>query len=207
MPILTSTIPDKERGEDDPHMVGYARVSMNDQSTQRQVDELVLAGVAAVDIFSDTGTGANMDRPGWEACTKDLQVGDILVVHSLDRLSRDVIDTMTTLKELREKGVRVKILTMDVDSDTPIGRFMLAQMAAFAEFERDTIRERTLHGLEKARARGVFGGSKPKWTDEQVKAAMERAKGNAERVSKILGCSIVTAKRRMAAIRRAEADG
>ena len=206
VPILTSTIPDKIRGDDEPHRVGYARVSTGDQSLQRQVDELVLAGVAAVDVFSDVATGGNMDRPGWEACTKDLRIGDVLVLYSLDRLSRDNIDILTTMKELRERGVRVKILTLAVDSNTPIGRYMIANMAAFAEYERDMIRERTIHGLEKAHARGVFGGSKPKWTNEQVLAAMERANGNMEKARVFLGCSIVTMKRRMAAINKAKKD-
>jgi len=207
VPILSSTIPDKIRGDDEPHHVGYARVSTGDQSLQRQVDELVLAGVAAVDVFSDVETGSHMERPGWDSCVKDLQVGDVLVIYSLDRLSRDAADTLNTLRMLNDKGVRVRILTMDVDSQTPIGRLMLTFMAGYAQFERDVIMERTLHGLAKARARGVFGGSKPKWTDEQVRAAMDRANGNAEGVAKLLKCSIVTAKRRIAAIRKADADG
>ena len=154
-PILTSTVPDKPRGPDDPPIFGYARVSMSDQSNQRQVDELVSAGVAAVDIFSDTGTGATMDRPGWEDLVKQLEPGDVLVIHSIDRLSRNLVDTMTTLDMLHKRGVRVKVLTMDFDSTTPMGKFVFAMLSAFSQFERDVIHERTMHGIAKARERGV----------------------------------------------------
>jgi DNA invertase Pin-like site-specific DNA recombinase len=90
VPILTSTVPNKPRVTDDPHMVGYARVSTHDQNLQRQVDELVKYGVHAHDIFSDKSSGKDMEREGWQACWKDLQEGDILVVHSLDRLARNL---------------------------------------------------------------------------------------------------------------------
>ena len=198
VPILTSLIPDKEGGPDEPHMVGYARVSTDEQNAQRQVDELVLAGVAAVDVFSDKGTGANMDRPGWDACTKDLRAGDILVIHSLDRLSRNLVDTMQTLKALNDRGVRVKVLTMDFDSTTPMGRFVFSMMAAFAQFERRVIVERTLHGLAAARARGVYGGASKKYTDEAIREAVG-ALGVVGAARK-LGASKVTIIRRMKAM-------
>ena len=133
-PYLTSTVPDKPRGPDDPPMYGYARVSMDSQSTQRQVDELVQAGVWAEDIYSDTGTGANMDRPGWEDVVRVLEPGDVLVIHSLDRLSRNLVDTMTTLDAMNKRGIRVKVLTMDFDSTTPMGRFVFAILSAFSQF-------------------------------------------------------------------------
>jgi DNA invertase Pin-like site-specific DNA recombinase len=134
VPIVTSTIPNKKRKPGEPHMVGYARVSMNDQSAQRQIDDLVQSGVANVDIFTDTETGKHMDRSGWRSCVRDLQAGDILVIHSLDRLSRNLVDTMTVLQELNENGIRLKVLTLDFDSQTPMGRFVFAMMGAFAHY-------------------------------------------------------------------------
>lgn len=196
-PILTSTVPDKPRGPDDPPIFGYARVSMSDQSNQRQVDELVAAGVAAVDIFSDTGTGATMDRPGWEDLVKQLEPGDVLVIHSIDRLSRNLVDTMTTLDMLHKRGVRVKVLTMDFDSRTPMGRFVFSMLSAFSQFERDVIHERTMHGLAKARERGVMGGSKMKWSVEAVVAAV-KAHGSYKNAAAKLGCKEITVKRKMA---------
>src|SRR4051812_12069298 len=99
-PLLTFTseIPWKPRADDAPMMVGYVRVSMSHQNTQRQVDDLVAHGVAPVDIFGDKASGRDMERPGWKACMRDLQPGDILVIHSLDRLSRNLIHTMNSLQ-------------------------------------------------------------------------------------------------------------
>lgn len=184
-------------------MVGYVRVSTNDQTNQRQVDELVQAGVSPIDIFGDEASGATMERPGWEACGRELREGDILVIHSLDRLSRDLVHTMTTLRELNERGVTVKVLTMDFDSRTPMGRFVFSMMAGFAQFERDIILERTAHGLAKARERGVFGGAVQKFSDEAIARAHKRG-GNIEQAAKLLKCSIPTIKRGLARIREAE---
>lgn len=210
-PLLsfTSSVPWRGRADDEPMMVGYVRVSTNDQTNQRQVDELVHAGVSPIDIFGDEASGATMERPGWAACGRELREGDILVIHSLDRLSRDLVHTMTTLRELNERGVTVKILTMDFDSRTPMGRFVLAQMAAFAQFERDIILERTAHGLAKARERGIKGGAVQKYSDDAILKAWKRA-GNIEKAAKLLKCSEPTIKRGLARLRLAkklEAEG
>lgn len=182
--------------------VGYVRVSTGDQTTQRQVDELVHAGVSPIDIFGDEASGATMERPGWEACTRELREGDILVIHSLDRLSRDLVTTMTTLKELNDRGVTVRVLTMDFDSRLPIGRFVFSVMAAFAQFERDVIMERTLHGLRRARERGRVGGAVKKFTDDQIRSAYERA-GSIPKAAKLLNCSEPTIKRGLARLEAA----
>lgn len=201
---FTSTVEWKERGPDDPMMVGYVRVSTDDQTTQRQVDELVKAGVHPTDIFGDKATGAHMDRPGWFNCARDLQPGDVLVIHSLDRLSRDLVNTMLTLKELNERGITVKVLTMDFDSRTPMGRFVFAMMGAFAQFERDVIMERTLHGLARARERGRVGGAQKRYTPEAIQEAYDKA-GTVKAAAKRLGCSEITVKRGMAEARAARA--
>lgn len=200
MPLLTSMIPDRPKVEGEPHMIGYARVSMSDQKTQRQVDDLVSAGVSVNDIYSDVGTGAHMERPGWELCVKQLEPGDILVIHSLDRLSRDLVHTMTALRQLNERGISIKVLTMDFDSRKPMGRFVFSIMAAFSQFEREIILERTIHGLQKARERGVFGGRELRWTDEQIEAAVLRY-GTQKAAAKKLGAAEITIKRRMKAIK------
>lgn len=172
VPVVTSTVPDRERRPDEPHMVGYARVSMSDQNNQRQIDELVRFGVAAVDVFTDVASGKNMDRPGWEACWKDLREGDLLVIHSLDRLGRDLLEVVKTIRALHDKGANLKVLSMDIDTRTPVGQLIFHVMAAFAQFERELILERTRHGLAKARERGVVGGRQRKWTDEQIEEAV-----------------------------------
>jgi DNA invertase Pin-like site-specific DNA recombinase len=198
-PLLTftSTVPWKPRADDAPMMVGYVRVSMSHQNTQRQVDDLVRAGVAAIDIFGDMASGKDMDRQGWKACVRDLQAGDVLVIHSLDRLSRDLVHTMKTLQDLAENGVRLKVLTLDFDSQTPMGRFVFAMMAAFAQFERETIHARTVHGLDSARARGIIGGRRVQWSKAQVRAAYKKH-GTYEKTASALGCSRITVIRKVA---------
>jgi len=154
------------------HMMGYARVSTNDQNNQRQIDELVAFGVDPRDIFTDTASGRNMKRPGWEACWKDVRAGDLLVIHSIDRLGRDLVEVVQTVRALHQKGANLKVLAMDIDTRTPTGMLMFHFVAAMAEWERALMLERTKHGLQKARERGRVGGAKSEFTDEQIMAAI-----------------------------------
>jgi DNA invertase Pin-like site-specific DNA recombinase len=207
-PILTSTVPDKKKGPDDPHMVGYARVSTSEQSLQRQVDELVKYGVAAVDIFSDKASGKNMDRVGWQHCWLDLQPGDILVVHSLDRLGRNLREVIEIEAQLREKGVTLKALAQDINTGTAAGRLIFHILLTVAQFEREWSLERTMHGLQKARERGVTGGVPKRVPDEDVIAAVTKYGGRSVagaigKAAKDLGYSKVTIMRRLDAIERA----
>ena len=141
-----------------PFLVGYARVSTDDQDCQRQIDALVEYGVARADIFTDKASGANMDRPGWQALWKDIREGDTVVILSLDRLGRDVLQILQTVEAMKERGVKLKVLVGGLDFQTPIGRFVFTVMAGFAQLERELIHERTMHGLAKARERGTIGG-------------------------------------------------
>lgn len=176
-------------------MVGYARVSTSDQNNQRQIDELVKAGVAAIDIFSDTASGRTMARQGWRDCWRDLESGDILVVHAGDRLGRDLVEVMTVLRDLHQKGIHLKILTMDLDTRTPVGRLAFSVMATFAQFERELMLERTKHGLQKARERGVVGGAKKRFTDTQIEGAVRKFGVNG--AARALKASKTTIVRRM----------
>jgi DNA invertase Pin-like site-specific DNA recombinase len=156
------------------HMIGYARVSMNDQDNRRQIDALTKFGVDERDIYTDKASGKDEARPGWQACWKDLTAGDLLVVVSIDRLGRSLIEVTQTLKALHAKGCDLKILARDIDTRTPMGRVIFGVLAAFAEMERELIRERTLFGLAAARARGRFGGAAKQISDEQVREAIAR---------------------------------
>ncbi len=156
------------------HMVGYVRVSMSDQDNRRQKDELVRFGVNPRDIWEDKASSRDMERPGWKACWLDLREGDLLVVQSIDRLGRSLVEVAQTLKALHEKGCDLKILSMDIDTRNPMGRFIFGVMAGFAEMERELIRERTLSGLAAARARGRKGGAKRQVSDDQIRAAIAR---------------------------------
>lgn len=187
-------------------MVGYVRVSTSDQDTQRQVDELVRAGVHPDDIWGDKASGATMDRDGWNGCLRDLQAGDVLVVHSLDRLSRDTLDTLATFRMLAERGVRVRVLNMDLNTDTPIGRFALTVFAAFAQLERDMALDRTRSGLARARERGIVGGAIKRFSDEAIGEAYQ-IEGTLEKAAKRLGCSRITVIRGLERLRSARAAG
>jgi DNA invertase Pin-like site-specific DNA recombinase len=103
---------------------------------------------------------------------------------------------MTVLQELNENGVRLKVLTLDFDSQTPMGRFVFAMMGAFAQFKRETIHQRSIRGLQKARERGVIGGAAPRWTDKQILSAVKQH-GTYDKAAKALKCSRITIIRRM----------
>jgi DNA invertase Pin-like site-specific DNA recombinase len=181
-------------------LVGYVRVSTSDQSIQRQVDELVKYGVALVDIYADTASGKNLDRPGWELCWKQLEPGDVLVVHSLDRLGRNLLEVIQLEKQIQAKGCTLKVLAQDINTSTPTGRLIFHILMTVAQFEREWNLERTMHGLQKARERGVKGGALPKFNDEEIAAAMEKNSYNLRLAAKAVGCSKVTMMRRWQSI-------
>lgn len=141
-------------------LIGYARVSTVDQSLDLQIDALNKAGCER--IFQEKVSGrAKVKRPEFEKCLEFLRQGDVLVVWKLDRLGRNVKQLMSFAEELNEKGIGLKILTMDIDTTTPTGRLLFTILAGLAEMEHDLLLERTKAGLDAARARGRVGGRKP----------------------------------------------
>lgn len=155
-------------------LIGYARVSTNDQNNESQIDRLLHFGVEPAAIFQDKASGKNMARPGWKNCWKELRDGDVLVVTAIDRLGRDLIEVVQTVKALHDKGADLKVLSMDLDTRTATGRLIFAIIAAMAQWERELIVERTVNGLAAARARGKTGGRKAVLSDSQVAEAMTR---------------------------------
>ena len=146
-------------------LIGYARVSKADgsQSLDLQKDALSAAGVPESQIYSDHASGKKDDRPGLEACLKSLRAGDILVVWKLDRLGRSLHHLVKTVAMLTERDVGLKVLTGQgaaIDTTTAAGRLSFGIFAALAEFESELIHERTMAGLQAARARGRTGGRK-----------------------------------------------
>jgi DNA invertase Pin-like site-specific DNA recombinase len=197
-PLLafSSTVPVREREEDAPHFVGYVRVSMSDQNNQRQGDELAKFGVNPIDVFGDKASGKDMERPGWHACLRELQEGDWLVVWSIDRLGRNLEEVIRVERELREKGVTLKALAQDINTSTAAGRLIFHILVTVAQFEREWSNERSMHGLLKARERGVSGGRSKTYTDKQIIDAMAKAKNNYERAAKVIGARKITMIRR-----------
>lgn len=153
-------------------IVGYARVSTQDQNLELQLDALEKAGCEQT--FQEKITGKNKERPELETCMKMLREGDVLVVWKLDRLARSLKDLIEIVSELESRGVGFKSLTESIDTTSPGGKLIFHIFGALSEFEHSLIRERTLEGLKAARARGRKGGRKPAMnrSDVQKAAAM-----------------------------------
>ncbi len=144
-------------------LIGYVRVSKSDgsQTLSPQRDALLAAGVDPERIYEDLATARSDARPGLAACLKALQPGNTLVLWKLDRLGRDLRHLVNTVEDLRVRGVGLKVLAgagAQIDTSTANGRLAFGIFAAFAEFERELIAERTRAGLAAARARR---GSRP----------------------------------------------
>jgi DNA invertase Pin-like site-specific DNA recombinase len=140
-------------------LIGYARVSTLDQTLALQQDALSAAGCA--ELYTDTISGSVTDRPGLTQALSHLRAGDTLVVWRLDRLGRSLAHLIDTIRDLQERAVGFRSLQEQLDTTTSGGKLVFHVFGAFAEFERDLIRERTHAGLTAARARGrVFGRPK-----------------------------------------------
>jgi DNA invertase Pin-like site-specific DNA recombinase len=184
------------RPKDGQMMLGYVRVSTSDQTCQRQIDELVKYGVAPEDIFEDKQSGKTLvDRAAWQACFRDLQRGDLLVIYSLDRLGRNLGDLIEVEKQLFDKGVRLKVIQQDIDTTNASGRMIFHILGALAQWEREWNWERTKHGLDRARDRGIIGGQPAKHSDQQIKDAL-KATGSVSEAAKLLKCAKITIIRR-----------
>lgn len=150
---------------------GYVRVSKADQVPDRQVDLLMREyGIPRADIFMDKFTGTKFDRPALGELQKVLREGDKIVVESLSRVSRKSADLINLLNDWQARGIRFTSHKENLDFSSATGKLMLALFAALAQYERDTLAERTVESLAAARERGRIGG-RPK-TDQK---ALEKA--------------------------------
>ncbi|MDR1481692.1 MAG: recombinase family protein [Synergistaceae bacterium] len=149
--------------------LGYARVSMYNQDLALQLDALKIAGVKDADIYVEKISGrlSKAKRPQLDACLKKLKEGDILVVWKLDRLGRSLKDLLNIIQELEERKIRFSSLTETIDTSSPTGRLIFHVIAAFGEFERNLIKERSVAGLAAARKRGVVFGRRQKLSRKQ----------------------------------------
>lgn len=146
---------------------GYGRVSskgqeINGNSLEDQKNKLIEAGCAEEDIVLEVYTGTKMDRPKFGKLIEELEAGDTLVVCKLDRFARTVREGLEVVEELKNRGVKVHILNMGLIEDTPMGNLILTVMLAFAQFERDTIVERTQAGKAVAREREDYTEGRPR---------------------------------------------
>jgi DNA invertase Pin-like site-specific DNA recombinase len=152
-------------------LIGYARVSTQEQTLNLQKDALQQSGCAK--IFTDTASGAKAERRGLEEALNYVRKGDTLVVWRLDRLGRSLPHLITTMTDLEERGIGFKSLTENIDTTTSGGKLIFHIFGALAEFERNLIRERTQAGLTAARARGKKGGRPKAITVQKRSIAQE----------------------------------
>lgn len=153
--------------------IGYARVSTSGQTLEGQVEQLRAAGCHRV--IEETASGAKTDRPRLKALIASLKAGDVLVVTRLDRLARSTGDLLNLMKDLSSKGASFLSLADPwADTTTPTGRLILTVLGGLAEFERELIKARTTEGRERAKARGVRLGRKPKLTAHQIEEIRKR---------------------------------
>ena len=156
--------------------VGYIRVSSTGQNTARQTD-----GFNNLDldkVFTDKLSGASTDRPELKACLEYLRENDTLYIYSMDRLARNLIDLQCIVNDLTNRAVRIKFikeqLTFEQNGKNPMNTLLLQVMGAFAEFERNLIKERQMEGIQSAKAKGVKFGRKVKLSPEQKQEIKDR---------------------------------
>lgn len=150
-------------------LIGYARVSTLEQDVSLQIDALQKAGCER--IFQDKISGAKSDRPGLQEALNYARKGDSIVVWRLDRLGRSLKHLIETVGQLEEQGIGFRSLQESIDTTTSGGRLIFHIFGALAEFERNLIRERTLAGLQAARARGRMGGRPRKLGPQKMELA------------------------------------
>jgi DNA invertase Pin-like site-specific DNA recombinase len=176
--------------------IGYARVSREDQNLDLQHDALKAMGCEA--IYDDKKTGATMTRPGLERALARLRTGDELVVWKFDRLGRTMLETLSLAIDLDRRGIAFRSLNESFDTSTPIGRGVMAIIAAVAEDERASLIKRTRAGMAAARRRGVKLGRPRKLDAEKVRQArnlLASGKHTHGVVAAIVGVDVTTLRR------------
>ena len=155
--------------------IGYVRVSSVDQNTERQLE-----GQTLNRVFTDKCSGKDTHRPQLEACLGHLREGDTLVVHSMDRLARNVTDLLKLVTDLTAKGMTVEFVKENLvfrGDDSPMSRLMLTVMGGVAEFERAMIRERQREGIAVAKEKGIYKGRKQALSASQAAELRKRLAG------------------------------
>jgi DNA invertase Pin-like site-specific DNA recombinase len=188
-------------------LIGYARVSTRQQSTDRQKVDLLAAGVRRDDLYVDNGvSGARASRPNFDRALDAIEEGDTLVITTLDRLGRSTQNMLAFAEELRGRGAGLRVLNLgggDVDTATPMGSMLFTIMAALGQMEHEIKRERVLDSIAKRRNAGKNLGGRPRIiTDSQIRNARSLIDSGepAAEVARNLGMSRATFYRRARAI-------
>ena len=177
--------------EDEMARVGYRRVSSWEQRSDRQLE-----GVELDEVFEDWASGKDLNRPQWEAAAKYLRRGDVLFVHSMDRLARNLSDLLATVQGLNDRGVEVRFVRENLCFEpgagtNPMARLMLSMLGAVAEFEPSLILELQREGIAHAKHLGADAGRKRALSDDQVEQVRQRlhAGEKVARVAREMGIS------------------
>ena len=160
----------KQKGK----LIGYIRVSSFDQNPNRQLENIKLDKV-----FIDKVSGKTIQRPQLEAMMSFIREGDTVIVHSMDRLARNLDDLRKIVRNLTAQGIKIQFIKENLTftgEDTPMSNLLLSMLGAFAEFERALIRERQLEGIAIAKQKGLYKGRKPILNQEQIKEIKMRVK-------------------------------
>lgn len=176
--------------------VGYVRVSSVDQSTERQLD-----GVALDKVFTEKVSAATTDRPQLQAMLEYVREGDTIVVHSIDRLARSLVDLLKLVEDLTQRGVHIYFDKEKLEftgEDSPSQNLMLQMMGAVAQFERAMIKERQREGIAKAKQKGVYKGRTKTVDDDAIRAAVSGGL-SFRKAAEELGVSLSTVQRAMKA--------
>ncbi len=153
--------------------IGYIRVSTFDQNPERQLESIQVDR-----SFTDRASGKDVKRPQLEALMSFARTGDIVVVHSMDRLARNLDDLRRIVQTLTQRGVHIEFVKEHLcftGEDSPMANLMLSVMGAFAEFERSLIRERQREGIALAKQRGAYRGRKKSLSDSEIEGLRQRA--------------------------------
>lgn len=155
-------------------IVGYTRVSSFEQNASRQLENQKIEK-----LFADVVSGKNTERPQLQALLEFVREGDVVLVHSMDRLARNLDDLRLLVKTLTNKGIHIQFIQENIvftGEDSPMSQLLLSVMGAFAEFERALIKERQREGIALAKKRGVYKGRKQALNREQILQLKERIK-------------------------------
>ena len=173
-------------------LIGYARVSTDEQSLDLQLDALKAAGCKR--IFTDKVSTTKADHPGLADALSHLRHADVLVIWKLDRLGRTVKGLVDFVADLHGRKIQFRSLTDGIDTTTPTGRFLFHVMASLAQMEQDLLAERSRAGLDAARRRGRVGGRKRRMTPGKVESARKLLRGGMapREVAQSLSVSIPT---------------
>lgn len=185
-------------------LIGYARVSTKAQDADRQIQDLLAAGIRRDDLYTDHGlSGALAKRPALDRALTALHPGDTLVITTLDRLGRSTQKMLELAEELRDRNIGLRVLNLgggDVDTKTPMGAMVFTVMAALAQMELEIKRERINDSVTKRRTTGGdLGGRRPTFTESQIRTASKLIKAGepATQVAKDMGMSRATLYRRI----------